>query len=174
MNDNLHLSEDDKMTVLVSCEAPGVIQALEKRGVRVLTVDICEQLDVPVRSHADMQVLPLDDCVLISPYQTRLKTQLEQMNLRVIVGEELEKRLEALLGTLERMRLDEYVEHISNRKRLIWDNLLYGMVRGFGFTLGFAVLAALCAVVLKNMVVENIPVIGGFLAEVINAIEARM
>ena len=35
-------------------------------------------------------------------------------------------------------------------------------------------LAALCAVVLKNMVVENIPVIGGFLAEVINAIEARM
>ena len=50
MNDNFHLSEDDKMTVLVSCEAPGVIQALEKRGVRVLTVDICEQLDVPVRS----------------------------------------------------------------------------------------------------------------------------
>lgn len=92
MNDNFHLSEDDKMTVLVSCEAPGVIQALEKRGVRVLTVDICEQLDVPVRSHADMQVLPLDDCVLISPYQTRLKTQLEQMNLRVIVGEELEKK----------------------------------------------------------------------------------
>ena len=90
------------------------------------------------------------------------------------MGEELEKRLEALLGTLERMRLDEYVEHISNRKRLIWDNLLYGMVRGFGFTLGFAVLAALCAVVLRNMVVENIPVIGGFLAEVINAIEARM
>ena len=36
MNDNFHLSEDDKMTVLVSCEAPGVIQALyEKRGVRV-------------------------------------------------------------------------------------------------------------------------------------------
>ena len=92
MNDNFHLSEDDKMTVLVSCEAPGVIQALEKRGVRVLTVDICEQLDVPVRSHADMQVLPLDDCVLISPYQIRLKTQLEQMNLQVIVGEELEKK----------------------------------------------------------------------------------
>ena len=90
------------------------------------------------------------------------------------VEERLRERLEKLLGTLERMRLDEYVEHISNRRRLIWDNLLYGMVRGFGFTLGFAVLAALCAVVLKNMVVENIPVIGGFLAEVINAIEARM
>lgn len=90
------------------------------------------------------------------------------------VEEKLLRQMEKLLGTLERMRLDEYVEHISSRKRLIWENLLYGMARGFGFTLGFAVLAALCAVLLKNMVVENIPVIGGFLAEVINAIEARM
>ncbi|HIQ83470.1 MAG TPA: hypothetical protein IAA52_10270 [Candidatus Pullichristensenella stercorigallinarum] len=90
------------------------------------------------------------------------------------MNDELERRLEKLAGTLERMQLDEYVEHISNRRRLIFDNLLYGMLRGFGFTLGFAVLAALCAVILKNIVVENIPVIGGFLAEVINAIQARM
>lgn len=86
----------------------------------------------------------------------------------------LEERLEKLAGTLERMRLDEYVEHVSNRKRLLLDNLLYGMMRGFGFTLGFAVLAALSAVLIKNIVVENIPVIGGFLAEVVHAIEARM
>ena len=90
------------------------------------------------------------------------------------MNDELERRLEKLAGTLERMQLDEYEEHISNRRRLIFDNLLYGMLRGFGFTLGFAVLAALCAVILKNIVVENIPVIGGFLAEVINAIQARM
>ena len=88
--------------------------------------------------------------------------------------EELEQRLERLAGTLERMRLDEYVEYVSSRRRLIWDNLLYGMARGFGFTLGFALLAALCAVLIKNMVVENVPVIGDFLAEVIHAIEARM
>ena len=72
------------------------------------------------------------------------------------------------------MRLDEYVEYVSSRRRLIWDNLLYGMARGFGFTLGFALLAALCAVLIKNMVVENVPVIGDFLAEVIHAIQARM
>ena len=45
--------------------------------------------------------------------------------------ERLRERLEKLLGTLERMRLVEYVEHISNRRRVIWDNLLYGMMRGW-------------------------------------------
>jgi len=83
-------------------------------------------------------------------------------------------RMERLMGTLERMRLDEYVEHISNRRRLVLDNLLYGVFRGLGFTLGFSVLGALLAVLLRSLVVDDIPLIGGFLAEVIHAIEARM
>ena len=72
------------------------------------------------------------------------------------------------------MHLDEYLEFVSNRKRMLWRNLLYGMVLGLGFTLGFTVLGALVIVLLKNLVLENIPVIGDFLAEVIHAIEARM
>jgi len=79
-----------------------------------------------------------------------------------------------LTDTLERMHLDEYLEYVSNRKRMIASNLLYGMVRGLGFTLGFTVLGALVIVLLKNLVSENMPLIGGFLAEVIHAIEARM
>ena len=83
-------------------------------------------------------------------------------------------RMERLMGTLERMRLDEYVEHMGSRRRLILDNLLCGACRGVGFTLGFSVLGALLAVLLRSLVVDNIPLIGGFLAEVIHAIEARM
>ena len=82
--------------------------------------------------------------------------------------------IERLTDTLERMHLDEYLEFVSNRKRMLWRNLLYGMVRGLGFTLGFTVLGALVIVLLKNLVLENIPVIGDFLAKVIHAIEARM
>ena len=84
------------------------------------------------------------------------------------------ERIERLLGALERMRLEEYVEYVSNRRRLVWQNILYGLCRGLGFTLGFSVLGALLAVLLRSLVVDNIPLIGGFLAEVIRAIEARM
>ena len=60
--------------------------------------------------------------------------------------------IERLTDTLERMHLDEYLEFVSNRKRMLWRNLLYGMVRGLGFTLGFTVLGALVIVLLKNLV----------------------
>ena len=84
------------------------------------------------------------------------------------------ERIDRLVGAMERMRLDEYVRHMGSRKRLIVDSLLAGICRGLGFTLGVALLGALAAAILRSVVVENIPLIGGFLAEGIHAIQARM
>ena len=82
--------------------------------------------------------------------------------------------IEKLIGTLERMQLDRYVEHISNRRRLIFDNLLYGVLRGLGFSIGFTILGAVLIALLRHFVENNMPRISGFIAEVIHAIEARM
>ena len=82
--------------------------------------------------------------------------------------------IEKLMGTLQRMRLDEYVEHVQNRRRMIGQNLLYGMLRGLGFSFGFTVLGGVLIVIFKNVLSDNIPLIGGFIAEVIHEIEARM
>ena len=79
------------------------------------------------------------------------------------------ERIDRLLAALE-----EYSRTGGSRRRALWQNLLYGVCRGIGFTLGFSVLGALLAVLLRSLVVDNIPLIGGFLAEVIHAIEARM
>ncbi len=84
------------------------------------------------------------------------------------------ERIEKLVAALERMRLEEYLEYVSDRRRVLLRNLLYGIARGLGFTLGFSVLGALLAVALRGVVADNIPLIGGFLAEVIHAIEARL
>ena len=79
-----------------------------------------------------------------------------------------------LTDTLERMHLDDYLEYVSNRRRMILNNLVYGVVRGFGFTLGFTVLGALAVVLLRRLLTENLPGIGRFLAEVIHEIEQRL
>lgn len=83
-------------------------------------------------------------------------------------------RIDALLAALERMRLEEYVAYLSSWRRMLCRSLLAGVCRGLGFTLGFSVLGALLAALLRGLVADNIPLIGGFLAEVIHAIEARM
>ena len=84
------------------------------------------------------------------------------------------ERFEKLMAALERTRLEEVARHMGDRRRLIVDSLLSGLFRGLGFTLGVALLGALAATMVRTMMVENIPLIGGFLAEVIHAIEARM
>ena len=82
--------------------------------------------------------------------------------------------IERLMRTLERMQLGDYVEYVSNRRRMVLNNVFYGMCRGFGFTLGFSVLGAAIIALLRSAVAENMPLIGGLIAEVIRAIEARM
>ena len=84
------------------------------------------------------------------------------------------QRRKWLAAELERMRFEEYLQYASNKWRVIFSHILYGMLRGMGFALGFSILSALVVVVLRHIVVENIPLIGGFLAEVINAIQQRL
>jgi hypothetical protein len=82
--------------------------------------------------------------------------------------------IERLMNTLERMQLGDYVEYVSNRRRMALNNILYGLCRGLGFTLGFSVLGAAVIALMRSAFLENLPLIGGFLAEVIRAVEARM
>ena len=84
----------------------------------------------------------------------------------------LEERIDRLAGTLERMRLEEYLDHVSDRKRLVLEHMLYGMARGFGFMLGFSILGAAVVVILSRLAIQNVPLIGDFLAEVIAQAEA--
>ena len=90
-----------------------------------------------------------------------------------VTGRELE-RLERLTALLERMRLEEYLEYLGDARRVARRNLLIGVCRGLGYAVGFSVLGAMLIVLLRGLVADNIPLIGGFLAEVIRAIEARM
>lgn len=82
--------------------------------------------------------------------------------------------IDRFIGILERMDLARYVEHVTNRRRMLLNHLLYGMLRGLGFSIGFTVLGALLVVILRHFFEENIPQISGFIAEVVHAIQERM
>ena len=93
----------------------------------------------------------------------------------------MEKRMRLLIGQIERLtknaeklRLSEYLQYVSDTKRLLWVIFVSGVARGFGFAVGFSILGALLIVLLQRITVDNLPVIGEFLAEVIRVVERNL
>ena len=84
------------------------------------------------------------------------------------------ERLERLLHSFERMQLEEYLSYVGDRRKLFRNNLLIGMARGLGTAVGFALLGTLVIVLLRHLMVGNIPVIGEFLAEMVKIVRDRL
>lgn len=90
------------------------------------------------------------------------------------MNEELTDRLEQLAGRFERMRLEEYLRFMSDRRAFIKAAFLSGVMRGLGTAVGFTLLGAVLIVILQHVVESNIPVIGDFLAEVASVVQKRL
>lgn len=95
------------------------------------------------------------------------------MVVMLMNGKDL-NRLEKLLNNFERMELDEYLNYVMNKRKLFRNNFLIGMARGLGSAVGFTLLGAIVIVLLQRLITYNIPVIGGFLAEVVKIVQNHL
>jgi hypothetical protein len=91
------------------------------------------------------------------------KEAADPVNVQELAG--LRHQVALLAKTLEKMRLAEYIAYLNRPGRLLWFNFLVGLVRGLGTALGAGLLAGVAYFLLKRIVVLNLPVIGGFIAE---------
>lgn len=88
--------------------------------------------------------------------EKRLKIELEKMNQR-----------------LEAIKINEYVELMGNTKKLIWKNFISGVSKGIGSAIGFTILGAIVLLFLRKIVLLNIPVIGRYLKDILDIVEAN-
>lgn len=86
----------------------------------------------------------------------------------------LEARLEALVTQMETLGLQEYLVYLQNRRRIFWTNFLSGAARGFGLAIGFTVLGAAAIALLQRLIVESMPNISAFLADMIRIIQTKI
>jgi len=100
-----------------------------------------------------------DSCVVLSANQKVA----DPVNVQELAG--LRRQVLLLAETLEKMRLAEYIGYLNRPRRLLWFNFLVGLVRGLGTALGAGLLAGFAYLLLKRIVILNLPVIGGFIAE---------
>ncbi|MDR3270184.1 MAG: DUF5665 domain-containing protein [Peptococcaceae bacterium] len=85
----------------------------------------------------------------------------------------LRKQVEELATVLEKMRLADYLMYLNRPGRVIWMNFLISLFRGLGVALGASILAALAFYLLKQLVILNLPVIGGLIAELMRIVNLQ-
>ena len=86
--------------------------------------------------------------------------------------------LERLAEVMERSKVLENIEMILDRRKLLWNNFLAGLARGLGFGVGLTVLAAvfiyILVVILKSIVALNIPLIGTYIADLVEIVQEQV
>lgn len=83
----------------------------------------------------------------------------------------LNKNIDRLNKTLEQRNFQELVFILGNRKEIFKRNVIAGIGRGIGIGIGVTVLTAILIMILNKIVTLNIPVIGKYIAEIVEIVE---
>ena len=86
----------------------------------------------------------------------------------------LSSRIQQLSISLEKAKIMEYVNLMEDPKRLLILNFVAGLARGLGIAVGFSILGAVAILILRRLVVLNLPLIGDFIAELIKLVNRSM
>lgn len=86
----------------------------------------------------------------------------------------LEAKVDELALAMEKMKIAEYVEYMNNTRKLLWMNMLAGIARGLGMAVGFTILGALVIIILRRLVLLNLPLIGNLIAELVRLVNYRL
>lgn len=94
-----------------------------------------------------------------------------------ISREDMEKYQELIKNIgiqLEKSKIGDYVDLMQNPIRIIILNFLGGISRGFGIAIGFTILGAIVLYSLQRLVMLNLPIIGGFVTEVVKLVQSSI
>ena len=83
----------------------------------------------------------------------------------------LNKKIDELTEILEKSNLRELIYILGSRKEIIIRNVIAGIFRGIGIGVGVTIITAILILTLRNLVALNIPVIGKYIADIVEIVE---
>lgn len=86
----------------------------------------------------------------------------------------LVRKMDEWVASMESMRLADYLNHATNRRKLFWSNFLGGMARGVGMAVGFTILGAVIVLILRDLAEQHLPIIGDTLQKVLDVVDAQL
>lgn len=85
-----------------------------------------------------------------------------------IFNTKIEKKIDSLSNKLEKMKISEYVALMENTKKLLWKNFIAGLSKGVGGAIGFTILGAIVLIILRKLVLLNLPIIGQLIKDIVD------
>lgn len=83
----------------------------------------------------------------------------------------LEKSIDNLSNVLQKSNYLEWSYLLGSKKEIIKRNLLAGISRGVGIGIGVTIITAMLVILLQKIVTLNIPVIGEYIADIVEIVE---
>lgn len=83
----------------------------------------------------------------------------------------LNRSIEELTKILQEGNLVELSYILGDRKEIIKRNLIAGIFRGVGIGIGVTIITAVLVILLQKIVTLNIPVIGEYIADIVEIVE---
>lgn len=81
------------------------------------------------------------------------------------------KQIDDLNKSLLESNLIDIAQLLGNRKKLLLTNLIAGISRGIGIGIGVTVITAILVLIMQKIVTLNIPVIGEYIADIVEIVQ---
>lgn len=85
----------------------------------------------------------------------------------------LNNKIEKLNKMLEKSNIDDLSYILGSKRQIFVRNFMAGISRGVGIGIGITIISAIIVYILQNLIKLNIPVIGEYLTDLIQIVEAR-
>jgi len=83
------------------------------------------------------------------------------------------KKTDKINNMLEEANLREWSYVLGSKKEIFKRNLIAGIARGLGMTIGLAIITTVIIYILQRIVKMNIPLIGDYIIDLIEIVEKR-
>ncbi len=86
----------------------------------------------------------------------------------------LSKNVEKLNRMLQEQNIQELIYVLGSQKEMLKRNFWAGVSRGVGIGVGVTIITAILVIILQKIVTLNIPVIGEYIAEIVEIVEKNV
>ena len=83
----------------------------------------------------------------------------------------INKKIDKINKMLEKSNLIEFSYIIGNKKEILKRNLIAGISRGVAIGIGISIISAIIVYLLRKLIMLNIPVIGDYIADIVEIVE---